>query len=434
MHFSTAKQFVYSLYPGRLSQCRATSSDTGKINKDIVKRSTWADAHRETTLPFPSHLSCRLVDGACFLLPPEQLAIAPLSRPIVCANLTRIAMPPTQYFEHTLQLASLSEPFSAKVAYCTYGDSQNPAILLPTCYGGKLATTLTFLYTPGEGGSDAEPIISPAKYFVIVAGLMGGGESSSPSNTPSPFNAKNFPFTSYEDNIHLQVALAKSLGVEKLFAYIGFSMGGQQAYHISTLYPDFVERFVCIAGSARTSWHNYSFLEGPKAALINSVDFKDGDYTADDPCTRGTKAFGRVYSTWALSQEWFRQKSWETLGYGSLEEYLKGRWEGGLGIWDAHDLLCLLRTWQDGDITKYHPEDGGDLSKTLGRIKAKGLIMPSRTDLYFPPEDSMEEVKHLRDGKLVIIESIWGHLAGGGGGTKEDCEFIKTEVGKFLHG
>ena len=59
------------------------------------------------------------------------------------------------------------------------------------------------------------------------------------------------------------------------------------------------ERIVVLAGAARASSHNISFLEGPKAALVNSVDFQDGQY--QEPAVRGTGAFGRVYSTWALS-------------------------------------------------------------------------------------------------------------------------------------
>ncbi|KAJ7772129.1 hypothetical protein DFH07DRAFT_803814, partial [Mycena maculata] len=52
--------------------------------------------------------------------------------------------------------------------------------------------------------------------------------------------------------------------------------------------------------------------------------------------------------------------------------------------------------------------------------------------MYFPPEDSEEEVKHLKHGELKVIESIWGHLAGGGNGTKNDKEFIVTQVRRFL--
>lgn len=342
-------------------------------------------------------------------------------------------MSTTQYFEHELTLSSRSTPastkFSAKLAYRIYGSRSNPAILIPTCYGGKLDSTFPFFFQPYESGDSSAPL---TEYFVILVGLLGGSESSSPSNTPEPWKGPNFPKTTYEDNIGAQHALVtQELGIEKLHAYIGFSMGGQQAYHMSVLYPDFASRFVCLATSARTSWHNWSFLEGPKAALVNSVDWHDGKYTT--PVVKGTKAFARVYSTWALSQPWFRQRKWEEAGCSSLEAYLVQNWEGRLGAWDAHDLLRLLATWQDGDITCYFPDDKGDLSKTLQRIKAKMLVMPSRTDMYFPPEDSEEEVKALGDkGRLDVIESVWGHLAGGGGGSKEDNEFIVRKVTEFL--
>ena len=338
-------------------------------------------------------------------------------------------MPETQYFEHALRLSQQSEPsgleFPAKLAYWTFGDVKNPAILMPTCFGGNLATTTPNLYQDGDDGHQAP--ISTTKYYVIVVGLLGGGESSSPSNQPSPFNGANFPRTTYEDNIRLQKALCDHIGVKKLAAYIGFSMGGQQAYHMATLFPDFVERICVLAGSARTSWHNWSFLEGPKAALVNSIDFHDGHYT--QPVTRGQRAFSRVYSTWALCPEWYRQKCWERQGYQSLEDYLQANWNGK---GDANDLLRLTWTWQHGDITLYHPEDKGDLAKALARIQARCIIMPSRTDQYFPPEDSEMEVKHLKNAKLEVIESIWGHLAGGFGGPAEDKEFIEKEVAGLL--
>ncbi|KAF7296086.1 AB hydrolase-1 domain-containing protein [Mycena kentingensis (nom. inval.)] len=334
----------------------------------------------------------------------------------------------TKYFnDGDLNAAAPGSNDSLTLAYRTFGDPSKPAVLIPSCYGGKIANTLTFLYLQDD--TDAIPVLND--YFVVVCGLLCGSESSSPSNAPDALRGPRFPKLTYEDNIRLQHALCTSLGITKLHAYMGFSMGGQQAYHMAALYPDFVERIVVLAGSARTSWHNYSFLEGPKAALVNSVDFHDGQYQT--PAARGTRAFSRVYATWALSQAWFRERSWETLGYKDLEEYLKVAWEGGMGQWDAHDLLGMISTWQGGDISKFSPEEErGDLAKALGRIKAKTLIMPSRSDFYFPPEDSEEEVKHLKHGELRVIESIWGHFAGGGGGTKADNEYIKQEVGRFL--
>ncbi|KAJ9144083.1 Alpha/beta hydrolase fold-1 [Pleurostoma richardsiae] len=333
----------------------------------------------------------------------------------------------TRYFTADtpdLDAASPDNNTSLTLAYRTYGSPDRPAVLIPSCYGGKLDTTLTFLYKSEEG---TPPVL--LDYYVAVCGLLGGSESSSPSTAHPAHRGKNFLKASYEDNIRLQYDLCRALGIKRLAAYIGFSMGGQQAYHMAMLYPAFVERIVVLAGSARTSRHNWSFLEGPKAALVNSVDWHGGDYT--EPVVRGTRAFARVYSTWALSQAWFRHKCWETLGFSTLEEYLTKNWEDRLGAWDAHDLLCMVQTWQRGDISLFGPEKG-DLPKALASIKAKALIMPSRTDMYFPPEDSEEEVKHLRFGQLRVIESVWGHLAGGGGGAREDNEFIKAEVKSFL--
>ncbi|KAF4553886.1 Alpha/beta hydrolase fold-containing protein 12 [Elsinoe fawcettii] len=336
--------------------------------------------------------------------------------------------PQIKYFtaepEANINAAKPSENKAYTLAYATYGSSSNPAVLLPTCYSGRIEDTLNFLYT----SSDSKKAVLE-DYFVIVTNLLGGSQSSSPSNAPSAQKGAKFGTPSYEDNIRIQHALCQALEIKHLHAYIGFSMGGQQAYHMATIFPDFVSRIVVLASSARTSWHNWSFLEGPRAALVNSVDFKDGEYTS--PPTRGLKAFSRVYSTWALSPQWYREKNWEKLGFGSLEDYIQKGWETRTLTWDAHDLLCLMQTWQRGDISLHGPEKG-DLPKALGSIKAKVLLMPSRTDTYFPPEDSEEEVKHLKRGELQVIESAWGHLAGGGGGRKEDNAFISEQVKKFI--
>jgi homoserine acetyltransferase len=334
-------------------------------------------------------------------------------------------MPETKFFQQTITLSLQSSPsglkFPAKLAYWTIGSSSNPAILLPTCFGGLLSDTLPFLYS----GNNA--ILPPSKYFMIITALLGGGESSSPSNTPEPYHGPNFPRITYEDNVRLQYALCQSLGVEKLFAYIGFSMGGQQAYYMTALFPEFVENMVCLAGSARTSTHNWCVLEGLKYSLTHSSDFEDGLYT--EQASKGLKAFDSVYCPWALSQEFFRQKEWEQLGFETLDEYLDKHWSGS---GDANDLLCLLWMWQNGDITLLYPEDEDDLKITLRRIKAKCLVMPSRTDRFFPAEDSEEEVKYLERGEVRVIESVYGHLAGGGFGTEEDSKFISGEIGRFL--
>lgn len=264
----------------------------------------------------------------------------------------------------------------------------------------------------------------------MTLALFSNGESSSPSNTPPPYNGPYFPAVSYKDNIRAQHAVLVHLGVKKIFCVIGFSMGGQQAFYWPVVYPEFVERFVCICGSARTSPHNQCFLEGPTAALVASKDFDGGHYKS--PPQHGIRAFGRAYSAWAYGQTWFREHQYLHGGlYTDLNAFLREEWEMGfLQSWDANDMLTLKDTWQTGDVSKVR--DGGDLAKCLGAIKAKGLIMPCKTDLYFPPEDSEIEVEYMKGkGRLLVIDSVWGHMAGGGSNAKDDA-FIQAEVAKFL--
>lgn len=79
----------------------------------------------------------------------------------------------------------------------------------------------------------------------------------------------------------------------------------------------------------------------------------------------------------------FRCTESHSTRYTSLNDFIRGDWEAGfLGSWDANDLLTLLDTWQKGDVSLVR--DGGDYEKCLKAIKAKGLVMPSKTDLYFP--------------------------------------------------
>ena len=258
------------------------------------------------------------------------------------------------------------QKLSIRVAYRSFNPSASKIVCIPTCYGGRINSTLN--YTSG----------ALKEYHVVVVAMLGNGESSSPSNTP------DFPSLDYRDCINSQYQLlTKHLGVKVLDAVIGFSMGGQQAYYWACMYPDFVKSAVPICGSARTSPHNWAFLEGPKAALTNSVDYADGAYkTKGVKPLRGLHAFSRAYCAWAMSAAWFREKLWQTkMGYKTVEEFIDN-WEQGFESWDPEDLLVLARMWQAADVGSLR--DDGNFEKALESVKSRMLIMPARTDQYFP--------------------------------------------------
>lgn len=80
--------------------------------------------------------------------------------------------------------------------------------------------------------------------------------------------------------------------------------------------------------------------------------------------------------------QWFREQEYLQDGkYSDLDSFVE-TWENSFLAWDANDILTLMHTWFHGNIATV--KDGGDLAKALNSIKAKGLIMPSKTDFYFP--------------------------------------------------
>jgi homoserine O-acetyltransferase len=205
-------------------------------------------------------------------------------------------------------------------------------------------------------------------------------------------------------------------------------MGGQQAYHWASLFPDSVERLAVIAGAARTAPHTHVFLEGVRSALTADPAWARGDYRR--PPLAGLRAMGRVWAGWALSQAWYRDGRWRELGYTSLEDFLVRYWEFIYATRDANDLIAMIRTWQACDLGANDVYDG-DYEAAMRAIAANTVVMPGRTDLYFPPEDSAAEVALLERARLAPIPSDWGHYAGGGR-DPVDTAFIDRELSSML--
>ena len=275
----------------------------------------------------------------------------------------------------------------AFIAYKTFGSPQSPAILYPSWYSGAIADNEWLI---GE-----DKTLNPSKYFIIITALFGNGQSISPSNS----KIAPFPNVTFYDNVRAQhELLTKKLEITHLRAITGWSMGAGQCFQWATQYPDFMDIIVPFCGSARTSLHNQVFLEGVKSALLAAKHVSSAGSTygrveskgnearswSDEERTVGLKAFGRGYAGWGFSQAFYREKLHEkAYGAKDLEDFMETFWEAWALSKDPENLLVMLHTWQAGDISKQEPYNG-DFEKALGAIKAKSLVLPGKTDLYFP--------------------------------------------------
>jgi homoserine O-acetyltransferase len=311
----------------------------------------------------------------------------------------------------------------ARLVYATYGRPnarRDNTVLFPTYYTGSYADNASIV-GPGRA-------LDPARWFIVVPNLFGNGVSSSPSQA-GPCRGADFPKITIHDNVVCQRRLlVERLGIERVALAIGWSMGAQQVYHFAALYPDCVRALLPVCGSAKTSRHNWVFLEGVKAALLADPDFRDGRY--EHPPRRGLEAFGRVYAGWAYSQAFFRERLYEQLGVSSAGALLDA-WAREHASWDANDLLAMLWTWQHADLSANGVHQG-DVARALAAIEARAIVMPCRTDLYFPPEDSALEVAQMRDAELRVIASDWGHIAGGPDRNAADTAFVEQAIRDLL--
>jgi homoserine O-acetyltransferase/O-succinyltransferase len=151
--------------------------------------------------------------------------------------------------------------------------------------------------------------LDPRRYFIIMTNLLANGLSSSPSNTPAPFERGRFPRMTIYDNVRLQqLLLTRHLGIERLRLVTGWSMGACQTYQWAAQFPDMVRAACPIAGSARTANFNQVFLLSLRRALELDPVFEEGFY--DRPPMRGLKAFAAIYAGWGTSEPFFRTEGW----------------------------------------------------------------------------------------------------------------------------
>lgn len=307
-----------------------------------------------------------------------------------------------------------------ELSYLTIGElneKKDNVIIYPTRYAG---THLEQGYLIGE-----QLALNPKDYFIIIPNMFCNGVSSSPSNTIEPLNGPNFPLITIQDNVTAQHNLITNLfGIEKVKLVVGWSMGGQQAYQWATQYPDMVDNIAAMCAHAKTSGHTHVFLEGMYAALTSDLNWNEGNYKEQPNAGKTTMAM--AWAGWALGQNWFREKLYLNDGYKSPQEVLDKLWKTIYYKRDANDLLAMIRTWQEHDISN-NEKFNGNIEEALSSIQANVVLMPGVNDLYFPPEENKEELKSLKNGKLEIIPSNYGHYAGAAK-SKEDLDFVNNQI------
>ncbi len=290
------------------------------------------------------------------------------------------------------------------------------------CYGDdpKTAGWWDNMIGPGKP-------VDTRRFFVIGINNLGSCFGSTGPMSPDPSTGKpwgsRFPVVTVEDWVDAQARVLDRLGIGRLAAVIGGSLGGMQALAWAVRHPQRVAHCVAIATAPNLSAQNIAFNEVARRAIITDPDFHGGDYYAHGVVPRQGLSVARMIghitylSDDAMALKFGRSLRGGALHYGydvdfQIESYLRHQGEKFSGYFDANTYLLLTRALDYFDPAAAH---AGDLAAALRPAQARFLLASFTTDWRFSPERSREIVRALlanrREVSYAEIASPYGHDA-----------------------
>jgi len=344
--------------------------------------------------------------------------------------------PQSMHFGQPLALASGASLADYTLVYETYGSlnaSRSNAVLV--CHALNASHHVAGTYA-GQERSEGwwDNLVGPGKpldtdrFFVI--GVNNPGScfgSTGPMHvnpaTGRPYGA-DFPVVTVEDWVDAQARLLDALGIERLAAVIGGSLGGMQALAWSLRHPRRVAHCLAIASAPNLSAQNIAFNEVARRAIVTDPDFHGGHYYAHGVVPkRGLRVARMIGHITYLSDDVMGEKFGRSLRNGELafsthdvefqiESYLRHQGDKFSEYFDANTYLLITRALDYFDPARAH---GGDLARAFARADAKFLVVSFTTDWRFSPARSREIVKALVDNRLDVsyaeIDAPHGHDA-----------------------
>ncbi|OGQ87344.1 MAG: homoserine O-acetyltransferase [Deltaproteobacteria bacterium RIFOXYD12_FULL_56_24] len=352
--------------------------------------------------------------------------------PDVCANLVSkqfftFAEPP-----HELVLESGERLGPVTIAYETLGvlapDKDNAILVVHALTGDS---HVAGCYTK----DDARPgwweiMVGPGKaidterYFVICANVLGGcmgstGPSSLNPATGHPYGL-TFPLLTIGDMVAAQKALVDHLGIARLLAVVGGSVGGMQVLAWCARYPEMVRAAIPLATTPRHSAQSIAFNEVARQAIMADPHWRGGDYyeqgAKPDLGLAVARMIGHItyLSNESMRKKFGRQlKSRDALSFHfdagfEVESYLRYQGNKFVERFDANSFLYLTKAADYFDLDDY-------AAAGLSAAEISFLVVAFTSDWLYPTEQSRTLVRYLKrngmDVSFCEIESDWGHDA-----------------------
>jgi len=318
------------------------------------------------------------------------------------------------------------------VAYETYGalapDRSNAILLCHALTGDQfVASAHPVTGKPGWWERMVGPgrPIDTDRYHVVCANVIGscmgstGPASLAPDGEPY---AMRFPVITIRDMVRGLVGLLDELGIERLHAVVGGSMGGMQALSLAANWPERAGRVLAIATTARHSAQNIAFHEVGRQAIMADPYWCKGDYYAHEERPGAGLAVARMaahityLSEDGLTEKFGRRlqdRTEKTFGFDAdfqVESYLRYQGSGFTKRFDANSYLYITRAMDYFDLAEEH---GGKLAEAFAGSQARFCLVSFDSDWLYPTAESRHVVHALNAAgapvSFVELSAPFGH-------------------------
>ena len=322
------------------------------------------------------------------------------------------------------------------IAYETYGslntEKSNAVLILHALSGDSHVAGYYSEEDEKPGWWDSmvgpEKGIDTDKYFVICCNIIGScmgstGPCTINPKTVMPYGLK-FPVVTVGDMVKAQKALMDALGIEKLLAVVGGSVGGMQVLEWCVRYPEMVAAAIPLATTTKHSALAIAFNEIARQAIMTDPNWNNGDYYFSSRPETGLAVARMIGHVTYLSDQSMRLKFGRQLQNKSdfsfsfdpefqVESYLRYQGKRFVERFDANAFLYITKAADYFDLAEQH--GGGSLVEAFSKTNARFLVISFTSDWLYPTYQSREMVKAIKKtGQNVSfceIEAEWGHDA-----------------------
>lgn len=266
------------------------------------------------------------------------------------------------------------------------------------------------------------------EFFVVSTNLLGGckgttGPSSTDPATGRPYGS-DFPVVTVADLVRTQRAFLDVLGIERLAAVAGGSLGGMQALEWAVTYPDAVDAVVCIASTHALAPQGMAWNAIARESILRDPAWQGGHYhgtgRTPDAGMGVARMVGHVtyLSAPALDGKFGRRlQQGRELRYTvtepeyEVESYLRHQADSFVRRFDANTYLYTSRALTYFDLARDHGQ--GDLGRALETVAGRTLLIAFSSDWLYPPSASKEIHDALlaldKPSELHVIDAPYGH-------------------------